>query len=64
MPLIVKKKATNWHTYFFIYIYIYTHTHTHTHIIGICLTYNVSSAQQGDSVIDIHIYYFWDYFPL
>ena len=32
------------------YIYIY--------IIEIQLTYNVSGAQQGDSVIQMHIYYF------
>ena len=25
---------------------------------------DVSGAQQGDLVIHIHIYYFWDYFPL
>ena len=58
MPLIVKKKKGNKLMHIFLYIYIYTHTHTHTHTIGIYLTYNVSSAQQGDSVIDIHIYYF------
>ena len=61
MPLIVKQRQqTGTH----ISLYTHTHTHTHTHILGVYLTYNVSGAQQGDSVIDIHIYYFWDYFPL
>ena len=43
-------------SFFSIYIYI--------HIIEAQLTCSVSDAQQGDSVIHIHIYHFLNYFPL
>ena len=29
----------------------------------IVVAYSVSGAQQGYSVIQIHLYYFWNYFP-
>ena len=34
------------------------------HFIKVQWTFNASGAQQGDSVIHIHMYCFWNYFPL